>query len=75
MNMARERTGKVGQEIVDNDRINFTINGQAYELSIGSGPDQVEPSHTLAHTLRETSALSEPKCLVTMVPVDVALCL
>jgi aerobic carbon-monoxide dehydrogenase small subunit len=57
MSMARKRTLRVGREMIDSDRINLTINGQHYELSTGKGPDQVEASHTLAHTLRETLGL------------------
>jgi len=41
--------------------ISLTINGRLYKLTIGSGPDQVEPSHTLAHTLRETLGLTGTK--------------
>lgn len=43
------------------EHISLTINGQAYELSIGSGSDQIGPSHTLAHTLRETLSLTGTK--------------
>ena len=35
----------------------FSVNGKAVELQIGSEPHQVESSHTLAHTLRETLGL------------------
>lgn len=38
-------------------RIAFSVNGNALELQIGSEPHQVETSHTLAHTLRETLGL------------------
>lgn len=37
--------------------IAFRVNGKALELQIGSAPHQVENSHTLAHTLRETLGL------------------
>jgi carbon-monoxide dehydrogenase small subunit len=42
-------------------RINLTVNGQLYELEEGSGPDQVDPAHTLAYTLRETLGLTGTK--------------
>lgn len=33
------------------------VNGQPHELTVGKSPDQVDPAHTLAHTLRETLGL------------------
>ncbi len=42
-------------------RISFTVNGQPYELEEGSRPDQVDPAHTLAHTLRESLGLTGTK--------------
>ena len=39
----------------------FTVNGQPYELQIGSQGTQVEPCHTLAYTLRETLCLTGTK--------------
>ena len=39
-------------------RINFLVNGEAHGLVIGTGPGEVAPSHTLAHTLRETLELT-----------------
>ena len=41
--------------------ISLVVNGQPYELDIGKQPDEVEPSHTLAHTLRETLGLTGTK--------------
>ena len=41
--------------------IAFTVNGVSHKLRIGSKPDQVAPSHTLAHTLRETLGLTGTK--------------
>ncbi|MFH0730408.1 MAG: (2Fe-2S)-binding protein [Pseudomonadota bacterium] len=43
------------------DQISLTVNGQTCELEVGSRPDQVDPSHTLAHTLRETIGLTGTK--------------
>jgi aerobic carbon-monoxide dehydrogenase small subunit len=41
--------------------INLTVNGQAYELEMGCRPGEVEPFHTLSHTLRETLGLTGTK--------------
>lgn len=57
--MAAKRVNET--KTVNMEHISLTINGQAYELSIGSGSDQIEPSHTLAHTLRETLSLTGTK--------------
>ena len=38
-------------------RVDFTVNGAPVNLEIGSQPHQVQTSHTLAHTLRETLGL------------------
>ena len=45
----------------EKENICLVVNGQHYELSIGTRPDEVEPSHTLAHTLRETLGLTGTK--------------
>ncbi len=42
-------------------RVSFHVNGTCVELDIGSQPHQVETSHTLAHTLRETLGLTGTK--------------
>jgi carbon-monoxide dehydrogenase small subunit len=39
------------------DRIRLTVNGRLHELSVGAPPAEVDPSHTLSHTLRETLGL------------------
>jgi aerobic-type carbon monoxide dehydrogenase small subunit (CoxS/CutS family) len=41
--------------------IHLTVNGQIYELDVGSGPGKVDPSHTLVQTLRETLGLTGTK--------------
>jgi aerobic-type carbon monoxide dehydrogenase small subunit (CoxS/CutS family) len=41
--------------------ISFLVNDKPVELEIGSQPHQVETSHTLAHTLRETLGLTGTK--------------
>lgn len=43
------------------NQITLTINGEVYDLDIGNRPDQVDPGHTLAHTLRETLGLTGTK--------------
>ena len=45
----------------DREKIAFTVNGVSYELEVGDQPYQVAPSHTLAHTLRETLGLTGTK--------------
>lgn len=41
--------------------ISLTINGQVYELDIGSRPGQIDPAHTLVYSLRETLGLTGTK--------------
>ena len=41
--------------------ISLTVNGEPYELEVGNQPDKVAPSHTLAHTLRDTLGLTGTK--------------
>jgi carbon-monoxide dehydrogenase small subunit len=53
-----ERTGKRDLEA---DRISLTVNGKVYDLDVGDGPGEVNPAHTLAHTLRETLGLTGTK--------------
>jgi carbon-monoxide dehydrogenase small subunit len=45
----------------EKDSICVTVNGQPYELEIGDWPNAIDPSHTLAHTLRETLELTGTK--------------
>ena len=49
------------KEKKEENTISLTVNGQPYELEIGNQPDEVDPSHTLAHTLRETLGLTGTK--------------
>lgn len=46
---------------IEKQTMSLTVNGQRYELEIGSRPHEVDPSHTLAHTLRETLGLTGTK--------------
>lgn len=43
------------------ERISLKVNGRVYELRVGDLPGEVAPSHTLAHTLRETLQLTGTK--------------
>jgi len=43
------------------NRFRLTVNGKPIELEVGMGPHQVDPAHTLAHTLRETLGLTGTK--------------
>jgi aerobic-type carbon monoxide dehydrogenase small subunit (CoxS/CutS family) len=45
----------------EKETIHLTVNGQPYELEIGNKPNEMNPSHTLAHTLRETLGLTGTK--------------
>jgi aerobic-type carbon monoxide dehydrogenase small subunit (CoxS/CutS family) len=45
----------------EKERVRLTVNGQAYDLEIGNKPNEIDPSHTLAHTLRETLGLTGTK--------------
>lgn len=42
-------------------KIRLMVNGQTHELDVGDRPDQIKPSHTLSHTLRETLGLTGTK--------------
>jgi aerobic-type carbon monoxide dehydrogenase small subunit (CoxS/CutS family) len=39
----------------------LTVNGQTHELDVGGRAGQIDPSHTLAYTLRETLGLTGTK--------------
>ena len=41
--------------------IRLTVNGQIHELDIGTRQGQIDPSHTLVFTLRETLGLTGTK--------------
>ncbi len=47
--------------VKNNRLVNLKVNGQPYSLEVGNRPDQVDPTHTLAHTLRETLGLTGTK--------------
>jgi carbon-monoxide dehydrogenase small subunit len=58
MKIAKESNEK---KVSGVDSINLTVNGTAYELAIGNSPGQIDPSHTLAHVLREVLGLTGTK--------------
>ena len=41
--------------------VHYEVNGKPYELGIGDRAHEVDPAHTLAHTLRETLGLTGTK--------------
>lgn len=47
--------------VIEEYKISFTVNGQQCTLRLGNRPGEVLPSHTLAHTLRETLGLTGTK--------------
>ncbi len=51
----------VEKKIEEVRRITLTINGLVHEFQIGSRRDQLDPAHTLSHTLRETIGLKGTK--------------
>jgi aerobic-type carbon monoxide dehydrogenase small subunit (CoxS/CutS family) len=46
---------------MENQTIRLTVNGQPHELKIGNKSDEIDPTHTLAYTLRETLGLTGTK--------------
>jgi len=46
---------------MEKETIRLTVNGEPYALEIGNKPNEIDPSHTLAHTLRETLGLTGTK--------------
>lgn len=41
--------------------VNLTVNGKSFRLEVGMQPHQVDHSHTLLHTIRETLGLTGTK--------------
>jgi len=46
---------------MEKETIDLNVNGEPYELKIGNKPNETDPSHTLAYTLRETLGLTGTK--------------
>jgi len=61
--MTKEMKNKSSTKAHKSERQSITIwvNGKLYELRIGSRQNEVEPSHTLAYTLREKLGLTGTK--------------
>lgn len=59
--MAGNRPRQTGKKKPATGQFSFTVNGRLFELEQGTGPQQVDPAHTLAHTLRETLGLTGTK--------------
>ncbi len=59
--MATTTTKKIRKKSPRRNRLSLTVNGQPVELGVGKEPYQVDPAHTLAHTLRETLGLTGTK--------------
>ena len=49
------------RQTADPRHIRLTVNDTSYELEIGQGQGKLDPSHTLAFTLRETLGLTGTK--------------
>jgi len=47
--------------VITKNTIDLTVNGEKHELEIGDQPDEVQPHHTLDHTLRNTLGLTGTK--------------
>jgi aerobic carbon-monoxide dehydrogenase small subunit len=61
LDMAMKRTNQTRRKGSHAQSINLTVNGKAWELAVGSRAGEVEPFHTLSHTLRETLGLTGTK--------------
>ena len=46
---------------LEKETIRLTVNGEPHGLKIGKKPNETDPSHTLAYTLRETLGLTGTK--------------
>ena len=59
--MGERKTGLSRTRKPRAESITLTVNGQVYELDIGDRAGEIEPFHTLSHTLRETLGLTGTK--------------
>jgi carbon-monoxide dehydrogenase small subunit len=59
--MSKGVPGTEGTRSETKRSVHFKVNGKHYDLQIGETVDEVNPAHTLAHTLRETLGLTGTK--------------
>ncbi len=59
--MSNKRTQTVNRKSPKTKAIRLTVNRRVYELRVGDQHGEVDPAHTLAHTLRETIGLTGTK--------------
>lgn len=59
--MNKTKRGSTGKKTPRVKSIDLRVNGQDYRLDVGDRPGEVDPAHTLAHTLRETLGLTGTK--------------
>lgn len=59
--ITKKKPGKLGTMSEGKRSVRLKVNGNQYDLKIGDKPGEVNPAHTLAHTLRETLGLRGTK--------------
>jgi len=59
--MAVKKEREVTKKPRERRHLSLTVNGRVHDLKVGTESDQVDPAHTLAHTLRETLGLTGTK--------------
>ena len=59
--MALKTARSVKQRGPEKRMVRLSVNGKEHDLEVGTRPDQVDPAHTLAYTLRETLGLTGTK--------------
>ena len=59
--MAESKAMRTRRKVPETESIGLVINGQTYDLNVGSRFGEVEPFHTLSQTLRETLGLTGTK--------------
>ena len=59
--MAAKKRNQKKEPVLKTKAINLRVNGKVHALEVGSRPGDIEPFHTLSHTLRETLGLTGTK--------------
>jgi len=59
--MAVKKEREVTKKPRERRHLSLTVNGRVHDLKVGTESDQVDPAHTLAHTLRDTLGLTGTK--------------